>query len=259
MVYVIKFLYSWVLPPACFVVALIWLAWRLRRRDSALSCVAGLLGILMYAASIQPVSEALLRPLEYWHPFPLRVSGDSILLLGGGSLVDVPLPENWSGQVQDVPAQRVIAAYTLHRRTGWPVIVSGGEVFRGEGREAVVMRDVLTGFGMDPGKIIMEDKSLNTEENAVFSATILKQRGYYRPVLITSAFHMPRSVSELKRAGVEATPYPTGYYVSRQSHWNALSWVPTFSALRGTGLALKEYMGLAALQVRNKKFGDRLH
>ena len=250
MIYAIKFLYSWVLPPACFVVALMWLAWRLRRKSRGLAGMTWLLAALMYVLSIQPVSEALLRPLEYRHPLPLQVEGDSILLLGGGSMADVPMPEGWVGQVLDVPAQRIIGAYALHRRTGWPVVTSGGEVYRGDGREAVVMRDILVSLGMAPDKIILEDRSLNTTENAIFSAEIMKQRGLSRPVLVTSAFHMARSVEEFQQAGVTATPYPVGFYVPRSSYWNAISWVPSGAALRGTGIALKEYMGLAALKVR---------
>lgn len=250
MIYAIKFFYSWILPPACFVVLLVWLAWSLWRKSRGLSGLAWLLAALMYAASIQPVSEALLRPLEYWHPLPLQVTGDSIILLGGGSMADVPMPEGWVGQVQDVPAQRIIGAYALHRRTGWPVVVSGGEVYRGDGKEAVVMREILVSLGMAKEKILVEDRSLNTTENAVFSAEILKQRGLSQPLLVTSAFHMARSAEEFKKVGVAVKPYPVGYYVSRGSYWNSLSWVPSFSAMRGTGLALKEYMGLAALTVR---------
>ena len=82
MIYVIKFIYQWVLPPACFVVLLVWLAWRLTRKSKGLSAAAGLLAALLYAASIQPVSEALLRPLEYRHLLPVTATGDSIVLLG---------------------------------------------------------------------------------------------------------------------------------------------------------------------------------
>ena len=68
-----------------------------------------------------------------------------------------------------------------------------------------------------------------------------------RPLLVTSAFHMSRSMKEFGRAKVAVTPYPVGYYTPRANYWHALSWVPSASALRGTGLALKEYLGLAVL------------
>ena len=85
-----------------------------------------------------------------------------IVLLGGGTMADVPMPEGWRGQVADVPAQRLIGAYALHRRTGWPILVSGGEVFRGDGTEAGVMQAILVSLGMSPDKIIIEPRSLNT-------------------------------------------------------------------------------------------------
>ena len=251
MIYVIKFIYQWVLPPACFVVLLVWLAWRLTRKSKGLSAAAGFLAALLYAASIQPVSEALLRPLEYRYPLSSSgAAGDSIVLLGGGSYADVPTPEGWQGQVGDAAAQRIIGAYVLHRRTGWPVVVSGGEVYRGDGQEAVIMQKILISLGMAPESILVEGRSLNTTENALFSAKILKKRGLRRPLLVTSAFHMPRSVDEFSKAGVAVTPYPVGYYTTRGSYWHALSWVPSAAAMRGTAIALKEYLGMAALRVR---------
>lgn len=250
MIYLLKFLYSWVLPPAIFVLLLLWLAWQLRQKSRGGAWAACILAGLLYLVSIQPVSESLLRSLEYKYPLPQQVSADVIVLLGGGTMSDLPLPVGWSGQVGDATGQRVVGAYILHRRSGLPIIPSGGEVFRGDGAEAVVMRDVLVSLGMAPDKIIAEAKSLNTQQNASLTADLLRLRGYKRPVLVTSAFHMRRSVEEFKQAGFTVTPYPVGYYTPRHNYWNALSWVPSAAAMRGTGLALKEYMGLAALLVR---------
>ena len=69
-------------------------------------------------------------------------------------------------------------------------------------------------------------------------------------MLVTSAFHMVRSVEEFRRAGIAVIPYPVGYSAPRRHHWTILSLVPSASALRDTATALKEYLGLAALQLR---------
>ena len=250
MIYVLKFLYSWLLPPACFVLALIWLGWRLWRRSRRLAGMAGVVALLLYAAAAPPVSEWLLRGLEY-RLTPAAVAGaDGIVVLGGGTVRDVPTPAGWSGQLHDAAAQRLLAAYALHRQTGLPLLVSGGEVFAEYGREAVIMRDILVSFGVAPAQIILEDRSLNTTENARFTAPILRERGWRRPLLVTSAFHMARSVAEFQRAGISAAPYPAGYYASRRYHWTLLDMVPSGSAMRGTSIALKEYLGLAALAAR---------
>ena len=250
MIYLIKFLYSWLLPPACFVLALAGLGWRLWRRSHRLSGVAWTVALLLYAAAAPPVSEWLLRGLEYRYA-PAAVAGaDGIVVLGGGTVKDVPTPPGWSGQLHDAASQRLLAAYALHRQTGLPLLVSGGEVFAEYGREAVIMRDILLSFGVSPAQIVLEDRSLNTTENARFTAPILRERGWRRPLLVTSAFHMARSVAEFQRAGISAAPYPAGYYAGRRYHWTLLDMVPSGSAMRGTSIALKEYLGLAALAAR---------
>ena len=250
MIYLLKFFYSWLLPPAVFILLLLWMAWRLHKKNARLTGWACLVALLLYVASIRPVAEWMLRPLEYAYPLPQSASGDVIVVLGGGSLADVPLPQGWSGQVTDGPAQRLLGAYVLHRRSGLPVIVSGGEVFRGNGAEAQIMRDVLVSLGMTPMQVVAEAKSLNTQQNAAYTAEILRQKGWQRPLLVTSAFHMRRAVEEFRRAGVAVTPYPAGYNVMHGNYWNVLSWVPSADALCGNSLALKEYLGLAALWLR---------
>lgn len=251
MIYAIKFLYSWLLPPAIFVLLLLYLAWRCRKRMRRMTVLLVLTALLLYLCALSPVAELLLHRLEYQYAPADYTKADVIVVLGGGTVANVPAVPGWSGQLHDVAAQRILAAYVLHRKTGLPVLASGGEVYAGEGRESVYMRDILVSMGMDGMKALIEDRSLNTTENAQFTAQVLKERGFSRPLLVTSAFHMPRSVKNFSQFDVAALPYPVGYYTSRTggpTHF--LSWVPSYSAMRGTGLALKEYMGLIALKVK---------
>jgi len=203
---------------------------------------------LLYISSIQPFSELVIRELEYRYTIPQQVSGDVIVVLGSGAINDVPVPNAWSGQVSDVAAQRLIAGFALHRQTGLPLLLCGGEVFAGEGNEAKISRDILKSMGMNEEKIILEEKSLTTTENLSFAKTIMQSRGYKKPILVTSAFHMSRSVINAEKTGMTVVPYPVGYYTSGISNRNVLSWIPSYSALRGTSLALKEYLGIAALR-----------
>lgn len=246
----IKFLYSWLLPPAIFVLILVWLSWRCRRRMRGMAVALFLTAMLLFLCALPPVAELLLHGLEYQYAPSDVTKADVIVVLGGGVVANTPLAPGWSGQLHDVAAQRLLAAYALHRKSGLPVLCSGGEVYAGEGKESLYMRDIFVSLGMDGMKVLLEDRSLNTTENAQFTAKVLKERGFSRPLLVTSAFHMPRSVKNFSQFGVAALPYPVGYYTSRTGGpKHVLSWVPSYSAMRGTGLALKEYLGLIALEI----------
>lgn len=245
----LKCFYAWMLPPAIFVVILVGLAWRMRRKSGYYSGMALFIAAMLYLCSIQVVADGLLRPLEYHYSLPQEVQADAIVLLGGGTMAGAPVPQGWSGQASDASMQRVVAALWLHRQTGLPILISGGEVFRGNGSEALVMQNILLSLGVDRQKIFCETESLNTRQNAMYSRKILERQQWRRIVLVTSAFHMQRAVGEFAKTELTVLPYPTGYYVSTQLHRSVLDWTPSHAAMSGTGLALKEYLGLAALAI----------
>lgn len=243
------YFYAWVLPPGVFIVLLLLAAWW--RRKQVLSAVVMVaMALLLYGVSIPYVSSQLLHSLEYNYPLPLHPTGDVIIALGAGVIQDVPTPAAWSGQLSDVAAQRLLAAVELQKRLGVPLLVSGGEVYAGDGNEAQVSRRLLLSLGLKESDIILEDRSLNTIENAALTTTILKERGLTQPVLLTSAFHMPRSVENFRRAGVTATPYPVAYYAPQKVLTRVIDFIPSYAAMRGTALAMKEYLGLAALKLK---------
>ena len=105
----------------------------------------------------------------------------------------------------------------------------------------------------------LEEQSLNTYENAIYSKEILDDRGITRIVLVTSAWHMPRSVALFEKQGFEVIPAPADYTITDNA-WERL-WKPTFiDAIRGiiptagnlssTTGAMKEYIGILIYQLR---------
>ena len=66
-------------------------------------------------------------------------------------------------------------------------------------------------FSIDPARVLFEDKSRNTFENANFTFDIIKPKMEENWVLITSAFHMPRSVGTFRKAGWRVIPYPVDF------------------------------------------------
>jgi uncharacterized SAM-binding protein YcdF (DUF218 family) len=64
------------------------------------------------------------------------------------------------------------------------------------------------GGGIDPSRVILETKSTNTYENAIYCAAIVRPRPQERWLLVTGALHMPRAVASFQKAGFHIEPWP---------------------------------------------------
>lgn len=248
MFYFIKFLYTAVLlPPGIFILFLLALTIWAHRYNRLLGRMAAVTTLLLYLCSTSLVSGALLRPLESSYQPPEQPSGDVIIMLGGGATLDTP---NFGskGHLSGFAANRLLTAAQLHEKLKVPIILSGGRVFATTGREAEIAREILLRLGVPDEQIILEDNSVNTTENAKFTGKILSQYSYSRPILVTSAFHMPRAMGQFAKAGVQPTPFPTDYQVNCTAHIGFSSLWPDAGALENVSLAVKEYVGLLALR-----------
>ena len=234
-----KIIAAFVLPPGCLVLALGGLAvylWR-RCRPAALACAA--LGALVWLGTTRGFSNAVLSPLEHAYPVPAKPEGDVIVLLCGGFRGGAN-PFSASERLAPGTLERAAAAYKLQKATGLPLLISGGAPFSEE-PEAEATAAYLRELGLPADKLITEDNSRDTQENALFSLKLCGERGYKKIILLTSAYHMPRSVLLFRQAGAaELVPFP----VARRSR-NARFFV---DYLPGGGLearlAFNEYLGL---------------
>ncbi|WP_339287051.1 YdcF family protein [Paenibacillus sp. FSL E2-0201] len=243
MIYIIKFVYSFVLPPGLFILLLlgivIWL-WKKNRRPALV-----LLGVtlLMYFSMTSLVSDALIGGLERKYPQPDTLQGDVIVVLGGGASSGTPDIDG-EGNLYGSAANRLITAVRLHNASGLPILFSGGQVFSDSGNEADIAKRQLLGLGVSEEDILTDNQSLNTEQNAVNTAAILQEKGLKRPVLVTSGFHMPRSMQHFKNVGLTAQAFPTDYIASAEFSLQPSKFTPSPGAISTTGTALKEYLGL---------------
>lgn len=98
------------------------------------------------------------------------------------------------------------------------LVVSGGLTGPAPS-EAAMMKALALGHGIDAARIVVEDHSRNTFENAVFTAREMHARGWTRIVLVTDAWHMPRALYVFRRLGigVDAMPVPRPPDVSRRT------------------------------------------
>lgn len=98
----------------------------------------------------------------------------------------------------------------------------------------------MLSLGVSPDKIILENKSQTTGQNARFSAEILRAKGLLHPILVTSATHMERAVLNFAKNGIQVTAYPTDYLSGKGTafHYNYLA--PSAGALYDTTIVLRE-------------------
>ena len=108
--------------------------------------------------------------------------------------------------------------------------------------EAEQMLQLAVECGVDAAAVILEDRSRNTHENALYVQRILAERGMQRVLLVTSASHMRRAVAAFQAQGVEVIPTPTDVRVIERG-FSPLQLVPTTNGLEKSSIAVKEYMG----------------
>ena len=100
----------------------------------------------------------------------------------------------------------------------------------------------LADLGVPPEAILLEGRSRNTRENALYTAEILSAEGIDRVLLVTSALHMPRALATFRAAGIDAEPAPTDFEVMPEPA-HLMRWLPDAEALSDSTRALKEYVG----------------
>lgn len=248
MLYVLKVIYStFFVPPGIFLVLLLALVIRLYRRQRQSAALLFGFTFLFYLCTIPAVADPIIRSLEARYTPPAVISGDVIVLLGGGATMDTPNIDG-HGHLSGSAANRLLTAAQLYHKYQLPILVSGGKVLETSGTEAEISQTILLGLGIPANKIIVENQSLNTTQNAEYSKKLLDYHGLSQPILVTSAFHMPRAVLQFQKAGIKVLPWPTDYQANVHSLISWFDFVPASSALTNIALSTKEYLGLAAIR-----------
>src|ERR1700722_5130833 len=190
--------------------------------------------VLLGVCAFSPLGNLLLYPLESRFPpwDATRGAPDGIVVLGGPIDPDLSIAHNTP--VIRSAADRIVAAAALARR--YPnarIIFSGGsaDLIANDAREADYAGQIFESLGIGKDRLIMERRSRNTYENAVFSKALAAPKDGERWLLVTSAFHMPRAVGLFRRAGFAVEPYPVDWRVGRDA-----ADILSFSNIAGDGL-----------------------
>ena len=240
MIYVLKFGAAWILPPGIFILALTAIAVYLwRRQVKAAAGILAAIAAVFYLLTTGAVADLFMGSLERTYTVPEHPQGDVIIMLGGGAIGGVQDVDG-EGMLAPSPASRLLTAVRLHRLYGLPILLSGGQVFKDTGTEAEIARRVLISLGVPEEQIYTESESLTTGQNARYSAEILHREGFAHPILVTSAFHLPRAVLNFEHEGIVVTPYPADFWVSGNPQLYLIKFAPNAGALLTNTVFLQE-------------------
>ncbi len=134
---------------------------------------------------------------------------DAVVLLGGvvDSAGSTPQAVAFGDNVE-----RLTTVFDLLRSgRANMAILSGGKVSSVLPTEAELLSNQLLAWGIEPGRLVREERSKNTRENATETAALVKQHGFHSVLLVTSAFHMRRASDCFRAAGLTVDTLPVDY------------------------------------------------
>jgi uncharacterized SAM-binding protein YcdF (DUF218 family) len=236
----------------CFVLVVIGLLLARRWRSTGRALmVIGALWLLLW--SLPWPAFGLARSLERQtaqRPAAAYPQADAIILLGGGMLgersggIDRPEATN--------AADRVWFAAQLYKagRAPWLIVSAGGNPNAGQ-IEAEAMAALLIDLGVPKSALLLDTKSRNTWQNAVYSQALMRAQHLGNALLVTSALHMPRALAAFRKRGIAVTPAPADFDAPPTGAWPQ-RWLPSADALQKSSNAIKEYVGRWGYWLRGK-------
>lgn len=210
--------------------------------------------VLLALAAFSPLGNLLLYPLESRFPpwDPSRGAPDGIIVLGGS--VDTDLSAAHHTPVVPHAADRLFASAELARR--YPkarIVFTGGSanLVSTDAREADYSAPILENLGIPRERLILERNSRNTWENAIFTRQLVIPKPGERWLLVTSAFHMPRSMGIFRKAGFDVEAYPVDWRMGGRDDLFSFTNVG-MDGLGRTDVALREWIGLVAYRLMGR-------
>jgi uncharacterized SAM-binding protein YcdF (DUF218 family) len=235
-------------PGNLLVLLLAWGTIRLMRsRNGRGRALLASVTAVLVAIAVLPLGQWMIAPLERRFPVPIlpeRVDG--IVLLGGA--VEPRLMAGRIDPVVDSAADRVFGFLALARQ--YPkakLLLVGGEsaIFPQGHSEAEATRDLLVAEGLAAERMLVEPRSRNTSENAIYAQALVKPGPGETWLLVTSAVHMPRAIGCFRHAGWSVVPFPADFRVGDDDGWS-FAFTPHLALIE---LAAREWLGLVAYRL----------
>jgi uncharacterized SAM-binding protein YcdF (DUF218 family) len=217
----------------------------LQRRRLAIAAQS-LAALLLFLVAFTTLGSVMIQPLENRFPrseAPAEIS--AIIVLGGATSSRVGGARGIT-ELNGAGDRMTEALVLALRYPQAPLVFTGGFgtiIAEGE-TEAASAERFFIAQGVDPKRLVLEDQARNTDENARLTAELI-EGGEAPALLVTSAFHMPRSVGLFRQAGVEVVPWPVDYRSTGTERLGIDIANPVLN-IEITGIALREWIGLMA-------------
>jgi uncharacterized SAM-binding protein YcdF (DUF218 family) len=230
-----------------FLIALLALGCRLLARKRLATWLFATAAAFTYLCASGPVGNALLGPLErqYSSMLDLRnVRAEYVVVLGSGysPRSDIPV----TSALDDDGLVRIVEGIRLTRELEPRHLVVSGGAPEGRIPPAIGYAKLAREVGIGAEMLIVLSDSLDTASEA---RALRKLLGDEPCVLVTSAYHLPRAMKLMARAGVNAVPAAAGHRVHGADEWSWRHLIPSSVGLRRSERAFHEYLGLLALRV----------
>jgi uncharacterized SAM-binding protein YcdF (DUF218 family) len=179
----------------------------------------------------------------------LKDPPEAIVVLGSGRYTEAP-EYDMTDTVNAQGLERLRYAAFLQRKTGLPILVSGGAPGGEESTEAEHMQTVL-GTEFRANVKWVERESRNTMENARFSQNVLAAAKVRHIYLVTHAWHMRRATRAFESVGIRVTPAPTGFFTLGRAAHTYSAYLPSAQGMYFTSVALHERLGYVWYDIKD--------
>lgn len=199
-------------------------------------------------------ARAIVGPLN--DPYPVRQvetlpAADAIVLLGGGIR---PIQGDMIYPDLSGSTDRTWHAARLYHAGKAPLIIaSSGNVwvYPKSQSKADAMGMLLNAFGVPDDAILIEGRSRNTRQNAVFTAKLAADRGIRQVLLVTSYWHLRRAEAAFRRVGLDIIPVAIDYHAGVQhAKPDVLSFIPHVGVLSSSTRFIREHLGYLVYHLR---------
>lgn len=235
------------MPFTWFVVFLLWTAMTKNPLRKKRTFVAAIVVLFLFSNRI--VFDEVMRAWEIEAiQEPAQATYDGIIVLGGTSYFDEQL-----NRVQfSRGADRLIQGLLLLKKGVAPKLVftgGSGSILYPQYREAVWIAQTLKRVNIPDSMLIFEDRSRNTYENALYTKSLLGDTRNKHYLLITSGFHMRRSLACFAKVGLKVIPYSTDRYSGGSRHFELSSLLPDVQVMQDWNQIFHEWFGCITYKI----------